>query len=624
MNTPIEETVEQVPLKAIAVASNVRSDMDAKKLDELVQSIAQGGIRQPLIVRPQRAAGQVVPKKFELVTGHRRFAAAGKLELASVPCIVREIADADFKLEQLVENVQREDLQPLDRAAGFAELKAMGFDAQQIAAKVGMARSTVELGLHLNDLIPAGKKALRDGQLPLGAANELALVPVELQGKALKELLDDRRHDGEITVTRARELLRSEFRLELGDAPFGLKDAELVPEAGACAMCPKRTGAQPELFGEKKPDICTDVGCYRRKEGAWLKLQEKAGRKVMSSSQVASEFETYGLEPHLKYNSEYVLADEKNYTSGKTRRQELGKEGAEKIVLARSPQGPVVELVKRSDLPTAKAEKAPKHQKSAAEKRQAEQARVRRLVAERALTAIATAADNKEVTRADFVELLVDELLDSVGNDRRKLLASFLEEHAALKVGSGWDAATKALKKHLDTCRGDAHKLTGFGLQLIGAGALGTYGSLDALKPGCKLLDVDLVDLQKTVELERREKKKEKGGAKAAKKKTSKRESGPIIRWASTPNGKLPRIGKGLSGLTYRIERNTAHIGGKFSVSTQMAGQLKAGGSSVYGSFGPVNNYENDAPLVSLSDALELADAIEERELKQQAKGGGQ
>lgn len=525
MNTQIQ----QIPITAIDVGTNVRTSMDKAKLEELRITIAATGkILQPVKVRPVKLAGVTVAGKYQLVYGGRRVAAGELAGLTEVPAIVEELSDSEVRIEQLIENDPREDLSALDRAKAYAELREFGLDNAAIAKRVGRARSTVEVTVRLNDLVPAARKALLDGWLPQGAAEELALLSQSVQGEGLK-LLEQLEQDGELTRERAKELLRRELLLDLAEVKFDPRDPNLVPAAGACIPnCTKRTGAQAELFGGGKgPDCCTDKACLRVKEGAWLKLQEKAGRRVLSGPEVKETFNEYGT---IKHGSTYAKADEKDYYTGngqQTYRQRLGKskEAESKVVLARAPSGELIELVDRKDLPKEKGPTA-KHERSAAEKRAAEVAKVRRLVTERALVAIATAADEKDLSARDADQLIVEELLEYVGNDRRKLLASFLEDSEGLKVGDGWDAATKALRKRLEACKGDAHKLVGFAFQLIGASALGTYGSLDVLKPMCKLLDVDLVEIQKAVELERREKQKAKAGAKATKKVAKKKAAG--------------------------------------------------------------------------------------------------
>jgi N6-adenosine-specific RNA methylase IME4 len=105
-------------------------------------------------------------------------------------------------------------------------------------------------------------------------------------------------------------------------------------------------------------------------------------------------------------------------------------------------------------------------------------------------------------------------------------------------------------------------------------------------------------------------------GAKDAEKKPE-----LIIRWGKRQSGKVVQVGKGLSGLTYKIEKGSATIGGKFSLLTQFPGQVKAGGASIYGSFSAVNpEGAPHAPLLSVAHCLELADALEARELKKRAK----
>lgn len=524
MNTPIEETVEQVPLKAIAVASNVRSDMDAKKLDELEAMVKASGMAQPVELRPQKVAGQPVEGKYFVTFGHRRVLVAERLGWPTVPAIIRDRPDDEVELLQIQENDGREDLHALDRAAGYKKLQDRGMDAAAIAKTVGRARSTVELTLKLADLVDAGRRALRDGWLPQGAAEELALVPPSLQPKALKDL-EQLEQDGELTRDTARTVLRAKYFLDLGEVLFDIRDATLVPSAGACVpSCTKRTGAQVELFGKKDgPDCCMDMPCLRAKEGAWLKLREKEGRRVLSGAEVKKVFEFSDDRPDQ--SSGLVLADDKDYrtSASKTYRAELGKEAAQKIVLARSPTGALVELVDMKDLPkpsaAAKASPAVKHEKSSAEKKREEAAKVKRLVAARCVLAFAD-ANGSHLKPPQVYRAAVAGLIKELQHESRRQLCKVLELNADDNEG-----CRRALEKHAKAL--DPDGLGAFVVQLAGASSLtvGPYeeGRDEHLLALCKLTDHSLVGIQKDIELELRDAKKEKAVAKVAAKSNNDR-----------------------------------------------------------------------------------------------------
>jgi ParB/RepB/Spo0J family partition protein len=526
----LETVVEQIPLKAISVIANARSDMDAKKLEELKATIVTGGIRTPLILSPLKAGGVALTGKYRVVCGHRRFTAAKDLELATVPAIVRDLSDDEIEIEQLVENDAREDLTALDRAAQYKKLQERGLDAAAIAKRVGRARSTVELTLRLAELVPGARKALLAGWLPQGAAEELALLSPGVQGEGLK-LLEQLEQGGELTRDRARELLRRELLLDLAEVKFDIRDPNLVPSAGACIPdCTKRTGAQLDLFGGGKgPDCCTDKPCLRIKEGAWLKLQEKAGRKVLSGAEVKSLFPYSNS--RMGNHPTYALADEKDYYTGdgnKTYRQRLGKgkEVDAKLVLARAPSGELIELVDRKDLPklTSSSSPAPKHVKSAGEKRRELEQKASREAVGRALTDVGQHLAGGDLGHydADVAELVFRALLRESHKDTKVALAKLM----LLEPAKGYDGADVALLGHYEaTEKKRKHPGWDFVALLALAPALLTnpiypdQGAINDLKKFIKLLGCgDFAKYRADVERELRNAEKAKAAKKGAKK----------------------------------------------------------------------------------------------------------
>lgn len=149
-----------------------RKVFDEDKLDELAESVRQLGIIQPITVR------SLGNGKFELITGERRLRAARRAGLKHIPAYLRE-ADSETMLEMsLVENVQREDLNPIDVAHGYQRLiEECNLTQEQVAGKVGKNRATIANMLRLLKLPPRIQTSLRDGQLSIGHAR--ALINVE-------------------------------------------------------------------------------------------------------------------------------------------------------------------------------------------------------------------------------------------------------------------------------------------------------------------------------------------------------------------------------------------------------------------------------------------------------------
>ena len=148
-----------------------RDSFDEQALAELAASIAEHGLIQPITVRV------VGPKRYEIISGERRFRAARLAGLETVAAYIREAQDEDMLEWSLVENIQREDLDPIEEAHGFQRLmEECDLTQAQVAVKVGKDRSTVANALRLLRLPPEVQKSLRAGQLSAGHARVLVSV----------------------------------------------------------------------------------------------------------------------------------------------------------------------------------------------------------------------------------------------------------------------------------------------------------------------------------------------------------------------------------------------------------------------------------------------------------------
>ena len=182
-----------------------RTHFDEDALSELAQSIGQLGIIQPITVR------KVGADRYELISGERRLKAARRAGLSAIPAFVRE-ADSEAMLEMaIVENVQREQLNPIEIALGYQRLiDECDLTQEQVAAKVAKNRSTVANFLRLLNLPPLIQAGLRDGVLTTGHAR--ALLPLEDE-TLQRSLLDEIRSAGmsvREVEKRVRELLKPE------------------------------------------------------------------------------------------------------------------------------------------------------------------------------------------------------------------------------------------------------------------------------------------------------------------------------------------------------------------------------------------------------------------------------
>jgi len=168
-----DEKVHQIELASIIPSAlQPRKDFQREALQELVDSIRQHGIIQPLIVRQSGA-------RFELIAGERRFRAAQEIGLATVPAIIRTASDLEVLELSLIENLQRADLNPVEEAQGYARL-ANEFSLRQedIALKVGRSRAAVANALRLLDLHPQVQIWLAQNLVSVGHAKVLLALKV--------------------------------------------------------------------------------------------------------------------------------------------------------------------------------------------------------------------------------------------------------------------------------------------------------------------------------------------------------------------------------------------------------------------------------------------------------------
>lgn len=149
-----------------------RTQFDEAGLQELTESIRTHGILQPLVVRPRAAGG------YELVAGERRMIAAKRAGLTRLPVVVRDVPDEQMLMVALIENVQRRDLNPLERARAFRRLvDDHQLSHERVADLAGMARSTVSNSLRLLELGEDHRNAISNGTISEGHARALLSEP---------------------------------------------------------------------------------------------------------------------------------------------------------------------------------------------------------------------------------------------------------------------------------------------------------------------------------------------------------------------------------------------------------------------------------------------------------------
>jgi len=190
-----------------------RTRMDQDALAELAESIRLQGVMQPILVRP------LTEGRYEIVAGERRWRAARMAGLASVPALVREVPDSHALAIGLIENIQREDLNPLEQAAGMQRLiDEFGMTHAQAAEALGRSRTGITNTLRLLELAAPAQELLRAGKLDMGHARALLALPalkqIELAREAAARQLSVRQVEQRVSALLTRPAPRASKQVD--------------------------------------------------------------------------------------------------------------------------------------------------------------------------------------------------------------------------------------------------------------------------------------------------------------------------------------------------------------------------------------------------------------------------
>jgi len=271
---------------------------DAEKFQELVASIRKSGVQEPLILR------DLADGSYQILSGHRRAAAAIEAGLKQVPAIVRYgISDQEAYDTLILSFLGREDLTLWEEAAAIEDwLRAYDGDVKAVASLRGWTERQVRLRMRLQKLSDAWRAATSDAsniasKLTAAHLELVARLPYEVQDTILQDVrlevwktAGKKYQKGLISVAELdREI--AAYTRTLASARWDLADAALVAKAGACCTCLKRTSCNPGLFDDQvapvadgsevveKGDKCLDPECWAAKEKALLKRKEKELRE---------------------------------------------------------------------------------------------------------------------------------------------------------------------------------------------------------------------------------------------------------------------------------------------------------------------------------------------------------
>lgn len=253
--------------KVMPTKENPRAiDEKAADIAELAESIKETGLLVPVLVRPD-------PKKkgfYDLRAGARRLMAHRRLGLKTIRAIVMDMDDTAARSATVLENLQRENLAPLEEAAAVKMLLA-GRSTREVAKKIGKSHQWVARRARVADLIGNWKAAAKKYEIPIRILDQVAAYDAKIQEVMLDACGKYAMEDGPGAIEREIETVTQEFRL-LAEAPWKTEQARMAK----CNLCKNRTAAKADLFSE---DRCLDPECWKKTAEETLAFREAALRK---------------------------------------------------------------------------------------------------------------------------------------------------------------------------------------------------------------------------------------------------------------------------------------------------------------------------------------------------------
>ncbi len=249
------------------------NDFEDKNFDELTKSIEEKGVLMPILVRPIKKG------KFEVVAGSRRLKVAKKIGLKEIPVKVLEMNDIEAREAQIVENLQRQDVHPLDEGEAYRKLiEEAKYEISAVAAKVAKSESYVKQRLFLTNLKWRAVKAYRTGKINDGHAILIAKLSSNDQKSALQATL---RWNEVMTVKELKDWIETNIYSEIAFQPW-LKSKEAMEAVGECTECKPNSES---LFGPVKEGACTDLKCWKNKIKKYFGWKVKMGKLKRISSE---------------------------------------------------------------------------------------------------------------------------------------------------------------------------------------------------------------------------------------------------------------------------------------------------------------------------------------------------
>lgn len=359
---------------------------------DLVASVREQGVLMPVLVR-RRKKGK---KEFEVIAGNRRLAAAQVVGLKELPARIVEMTDAQAREAQIVENLQREDVHPLEEGAAYKHLvDERRIEASEIAKAIGKSEDYVRGRIVLTNLSPKAAEIYRSGVMRDGQALVIARLSHGDQDLVVKEVGKDW---ATTTIADLKEWITKNLERPLKFQPW-LKNKELMELVGPCTSCPVHSA---DLFGAIRPGACLDLGC-------WEKKMEKYVAHIVKTEKLPRISTEY-------YSVPKGMIGQKDYETVSTKPKEQCKY-AERAIVAHQPEMGTVKMIcrkKQCPIHQGRYASAPSTPAQKAARKREIQKQKDKVAAAEALVQKAIAKVHAPIDRP-VLEILIDLMVAIVG-----------------------------------------------------------------------------------------------------------------------------------------------------------------------------------------------------------------
>ncbi|MDF2191379.1 ParB/RepB/Spo0J family partition protein [Paraflavitalea sp. CAU 1676] len=267
---PVYET-KMIPVDQIERDPNQpRKEFNEQKFDELKASIQQNSLLQPISVRPLPDG-----KGYQLIYGERRTRAFQALGLKEIPAYVRDVNDETVLCMQIVENMERENLHPMEQAEAFQKyINLAKSNENELALHYGKTPQFIRQQLSLNNLVDKWKIVFRKNAIPLSLALRICTLSEDSQEDYYENEVDT--PPDKVTPNQPLSINTnglSIYKGLLSHAIFDLADPNLCPKAGACTKCPFNSGIYSLFSEDEKSPRCNNPKCFKEKTATYYSIE---------------------------------------------------------------------------------------------------------------------------------------------------------------------------------------------------------------------------------------------------------------------------------------------------------------------------------------------------------------